>query len=145
MKKTFVVVADEYRARFLRNRDGKKFLVEEEDLVNPEARAHERDLIADKPGRSFDRVGGGRHSMEQETDAKKQDAEAFAREITQKIEKERNERKFERLVLVAAPAFLGMLRDKLTDECEKLVWKSFDKDLTKAGISQIEDEVFTLR
>jgi protein required for attachment to host cells len=145
MEKTLVIVADEHKARFFTNKDGKIFLTENEDKVNPEARAHERDLITDKPGRTFDRAGSGRHAKEQQTDPKTQEAWSFSKSIAEKIEQARIEQKIKRLVLVAEPRFLGMLRQKLTHECGKLIWKSFDKNLTKADIKIIEEEVFTLR
>jgi protein required for attachment to host cells len=145
MEKTLVVVADEHKARFFTNKDEKIFLTENEDMVNPEARAHERDLITDRPGRTFDRAGSGRHAKEPPTDPKTQEALSFSKSVAEKIEQARIEQKIKRLVLVAEPKFLGLLRQKLNHECEKLVWKSFDKNLTKADIEKIAEEVFTLR
>lgn len=118
MEKTLVVVADEHKARFFTNKDGKVFLTENEDKVNPETRAHERDLITDRPGRTFDRAGSGRHAKKQQTDPKTQEAWSFSKSIAEKIEQTRIEQKIKRLVLVAEPRFLGMLRQKMTHECE---------------------------
>lgn len=41
-----------------------------EGLKHPASRAHERDLISDRPGRSFDSFGSGRHAMEEEVSLK---------------------------------------------------------------------------
>lgn len=142
MNITWVVVADNERARFFSDKLGKKTLTEIDDLVHPEARIHERDLISDKPGRVYDSVGGGRHSMEQKTDVKKHYAQVFAEQIGEKLEQARNDHDFQHLVLIAPPEFLGILRKQLSDQCAKLVIQSFDKDLTLADITTIKEVVF---
>lgn len=144
MNNTLVVVADNERARFLGKQSGKKKLIEIDDLVHMEARTHERDLISDKPGRSFDSQGSGRHAMEQKMDVKKHDEQMFAESIAEKLEKARNDHKFKELVLIAPPEFLGLLRKELSDQCTKQIKQSIDKDLTLAEVSTIEDAVFTL-
>lgn len=144
MNITWVVAADNERARFFSVKPGKRKLIEIDDLVHPEARIHERDLISDKPGRSCDSVGGGRHSMEQKTDIKKHDAQVFADLIAKKLEQARNNHDFQHLVLIAPPTFLGLLRNQLSDQCTKLVKQSFDKELTLSDISTITDVVFEL-
>jgi len=144
MNITWVVVSDNERARFLSDKSGKRTLIELDSLIHPEARTHERDLKADKPGRSYDSVGNARHSMEQKTDVKDHDTEAFAKQVADRLEQARNNHDFEHLVLISPPGFLGLLRKQLTDPCLKLVTQSFDKDLALETISKIEDVVFKL-
>ena len=144
MNTTWVVVADNERARFLTKKPGEKILIEIDDLVHPEARIHERDLSSDKPGRSYDSGGSGRHSMEQKTDIKKHDALTFAGCIADRLEQGRNDHEYQQLVLIAPPEFLGLLRKQLSDQCTKLVKQTFDKDLSLETISKIEDVVFEL-
>jgi protein required for attachment to host cells len=126
MQKTWVVVADRVRGRIFSASTPKGPLTELEDLVHPEARAHERDLTTDRPGR-----GPGSHRA-MGTDYKRSEHEAsgFAREIAARLETGRNNADFAKLVLVAAPDFLGLLRKSLNPHVEKLVAREITKNLT---------------
>ena len=126
MRKTWVLVADRSRARLFSIAKPKGSLAELEDLVHPEARAHERDLTSDRPGRSPDHNAlGTAHS------ARDEQAHEFAREITQRLERGRVHGEFERLVVVAAPDLLGMLRKTMNTNLSKLVSLEIDKNVTQ--------------
>ena len=45
------------------------------------------------------------------------------------------------LVIIAAPAFLGHLRSKISGETQKLVALSVDKDLTQRPLPEIADHI----
>ena len=98
------------------------------EFDNPDARAKQSDLASDRPGRTFDRRGAGRHAMELELDPKEREQLRFAKTIAEELEKGRLKHAFERLVLVAAPAFLGMLREDLGAPLRALVSLEVDKD-----------------
>ena len=106
-------------------------LQERETLVNPEARQPQRDLVTDASGRSFNRFGPGRATLGHEADAKEHDYEIFARQIAQRLNEARVRGELDKLVLVAAPAFLGLLRKNLDPHVLDLVTASIDKDLTQ--------------
>lgn len=97
---------------------------------NPEARAKQMDLASDRPGRSFDSHGEGRHAMEVEVDPKKQEQIRFAKLIADRLEQGRVDQAFERLVLVASPMFLGLLRANFGAPLSALVSLEMDKDYT---------------
>ena len=97
---------------------------------NPEARAKQSDLASDRPGRSFDSHGEGRHAMEVEVDPKKQEQIRFAKLIADRLEQGRVDNEFERLVVVAAPMFLGLLRENFGAPLSALVSLEMDKDFT---------------
>lgn len=131
-----VVVAEQSRARlFIRDRVRKVFR-ELEDLANPEARLHEQDLVSDRPGRSFDSKGDNRHAMEMKTGPAKQVAIRFAKDICKRLEAMRSD--YEKLILVAPPQFLGLLRDNLPDTLKKEVVREIDKDLVRKDTREIE-------
>lgn len=131
-----VVVAEQSRARlFIRDRV-KKIFQELEVMVNPEARLHDQELTQDRPGRSFDIKGDHRHAMEMKTSPSRQVAERFAKDICKQLQSRRNE--YEKIILVAAPAFLGMLRDNLSDTLKKDVVREIDKDLVRKAEKEIE-------
>ena len=57
-----IVVADQAEARFYDTEPAEVRLRASGQMVNPDARLHERDLVSDRPGRVFDHAAppGGR-------------------------------------------------------------------------------------
>ncbi len=98
------------------------------EFDNPDARAKSSDLGADRPGRTYDRQGAGRHAMEFELDPQKREQLRFAKTLADTLEKGRVDNAYERLVLVASPSFLGMLRDELAAPLQSMVSLEVDKD-----------------
>lgn len=137
MVNTLVVVADSGRARIYRL--GKKGLPMEElaDLVHTPARMKGRELISDRPGRTIDSKGRGRHAKEDSTSLKTREATKFAKQITAYIERARNDLAFTELALVAAPEFLGILRSNLGAISAKLVSREIDKDLVLKSEAEV--------
>lgn len=105
-------------------------LTELASFDNPDARAKQMDLVSDRPGRSFDSHGEGRHAMEVEVDPKKQEQIRFAKLIADRLEQGRVNNAFGRLVVVAAPMFLGLLRANFGALLNALVSLEMDKDYT---------------
>lgn len=98
------------------------------EFDNPDARAKASELGADRPGRTYDRHGAGRHAMEFELDPQEREQLRFAKALADTLEKGRVENAYERLVLVASPAFLGMLREQLAAPLRSMVSLEVDKD-----------------
>jgi len=138
--RTWILVADSSRARLF-NLEKNRTLEEAETIVCPEDRLPEQALTSDRPGRSFDSRGGGRHNMEAGTSQREQGAIRFASELAQRLEALRSEGALEKLVLIAAPAFLGHLRSKLSEPVQSLVALSVDKDLTQQKPEQILEHI----
>ncbi|NIQ13732.1 MAG: host attachment protein, partial [Candidatus Dadabacteria bacterium] len=64
------------------------------DMQHTESRLHERDLTSDRPGRTFDSRGAGRHAKEPEISTKKHEAVNFAKCIADYINTESETGKF---------------------------------------------------
>ena len=141
MAYAWVVVADSARARIFSLEYASGPLQSVEDLVSPEARLKEQDLSSDRPGRSFDSYGTGRHSTEMATSAKSQIATAFAKDLAQRLKSGCNDRDYSRLVIIAEPQFLGRLNKSISPEVDKLVSLRIDKDLTKESDQQIRERL----
>ncbi len=131
MSMAWVVVADAARARIFSSGQNTSTLKELETLAHPEGRMHEQKLVSDLPGRRHGASVGGQHSVGDEVEPKKQEAINFARSIADHLDKARAENKFSKLIIIAAPAMLGMLRDSISNETEKLLVEEIDKDLTQ--------------
>jgi len=112
MSELWVVVADQSKARIFTVSDTSA-LLEAEELGHPEARELEQNLKSDRPGRSFDSKGKGRHAMSSPVEPAKQEAIRFAKQISDHIQLAHNEGRCGRLMLVAGPPLLGLLRENL--------------------------------
>ncbi|WP_104203017.1 host attachment protein [Billgrantia saliphila] len=140
---TYIVVADAARARVF-TRDARK-LEEKENLVHGEGRLHEGDLVTGTTGSVDESTSHTRRASRGDSVALDHEAELFAKEIAQRIYQARVSNDMEKLILVAPPRFLGVLRDKLDAPTSKLILHSVDKDLTKASLADIQEAVSDLR
>ena len=135
---TWVVVADSSRARIFKAESALGPLQELATLAHPEGRLHAQELTSDLPGRAFDSSGlGGRHALEQNIDPKENEALKFARQVAEYLENGQSENQFARLVLVAAPKFLGHLRQSLSNGVVALVSQEIDKNLVQQSTEDI--------
>jgi len=131
---TWVVVADSSRARLFSAASASGVLVEVEDLIHSASRLHETDLNSDRPGRSFDSAGEGRHAMES---PQNQEAILFAREISAHLKEHHDKGEFSKLALIAAPEFLGHLRATIDQNLMKMVALEVDKNLVQHDLAEI--------
>jgi protein required for attachment to host cells len=129
-KAYWVVVADESQAIFYTRDTRRAPLLEFLALDNEAGRMKSGEILADRGGRSFDSFGAGRHTMGVEkADPKRHAATAFARQIAQRIGKATHDGSCRGYALIAAPRFLGMLRDTVSRECQFEPFKTVDKDV----------------
>jgi protein required for attachment to host cells len=137
---TWIVVADASRARLLRRGRVAGRWDEVRELAHPESRMGSRDLTSDRDGR----IGKGdrrRAGMPPTVSAHDREEERFAREVVEELEREHAAGSFERLVLVAAPRFLGLLRAELGDREARWVVGSHALDLTRLGTSAMDERL----
>ncbi|MDZ7663025.1 host attachment protein [Thiohalophilus sp.] len=133
MPKTWILVADSSRARLFSADTASSPLIEVETFTHPASRQHEQDITSDLPGKQNGKGinGSFAHAMTQETDPKKHEAINFSREIAQHINKAHGKNKFKQLIIVAAPNFLGLLRDSLNESTRRSLTLQLDKNLTR--------------
>ncbi|HXY95873.1 MAG TPA: host attachment protein [Steroidobacteraceae bacterium] len=132
-----IVVANQAEAAFydLDSRTGDpKFATR---LTDPLAHLHDRDLKSDRPGRFSDhallspgrRGATAHHGTGGERRPRKHEAEVFARQVAGQLEHAQRNAEFDRLVVMAAPPFLGVLRKMLPDSVRLQVAAEVSKDL----------------
>lgn len=132
-----IVVADQAEARFYDAEPPEAGLRPSGRLRDPTARLHERELVSDRPGRLFERApaAGGRrgatahHDTGGERSARRYAAVAFARRIAMQLERAQRLGRFDRVVLMASPRFLGTLRRVLSPRLGRCVVAEVPKDL----------------
>ena len=112
-KTVWIVVANRGVARLFQAKQPTGPIEELEAFIHPEARLHEQDLVTDRPGRGFDRMGYGSHAEDPDTTIVEQETANFALELSRFLLKGRTNGRFDGLMLIAAPAFLGSLRDRM--------------------------------
>ena len=130
MKKTvWIVVANRAVARVFQTSQPLGPIQERESFIHPESRLPDQELVSDRPGRGFDRMGPGRHAEDPDTTVTAVETANFAQELARFLLKGRNEGDFDALVLIAAPAFLGALRERLDGQTRERVMLEVDKNL----------------
>jgi protein required for attachment to host cells len=132
MKDVWVVVANSKRCRIFRQHKHGEPLIPVEELDHPEGRLRGRDLVTDRPGRAFDSAGHGRHAMGQPVDPLEQETIRFAKTVADRIDAGRKRERFDRLVLVADPRFLGHLRHGLSAATRHRLTTELQKNLADA-------------
>ena len=107
MSKLWVVVADQSKARIFTVADPRGALLDVGVLEHPEARDLEQTLTSDRPGRSFDSMGQGRHAMGSTVEPGKQESIRFAKRVADHVRTAHGEGRCNRLLLVAGRPLLG--------------------------------------
>lgn len=140
MSKHWIVVADRSKARIFTVDDPHGALQEVETLDHPEGREHARDINADRPGRAYDSSGQGRHAMGTSVEPMEQDAIRFSKEVSEHLRAACQDGRCNRLLLVAGPDFLGLLRKQLNTPPDVRI-KEIDKNLCKFDAREIRSHL----
>src|SRR5882672_8305856 len=136
-KRTLIVVADGARARFFEPRHDAHTLVpaRQADMVAPQSRLQNQEIVADKPGRGRGfgsaEASTHRHAFEPTHDPHKLEKHNFTVELARALDGLCEQ--YDRLVVVAPPRSLGELDTLLTPQVKKMVSHRIPKDLTGAS------------
>lgn len=148
MDTTWIVSADTGRAHIFSEPNPAKPLQEIEAMVNPAARLRTSDTYTDKlgptsAGKSIHNTGGAlpnkQYQPPQTPDER--EAESFAKDICGYLLKARQEGRFDKLGLVAAPGFLGVLRKTLDPQLKPLVSFEINQDYSHSSGQQLRDQI----
>jgi protein required for attachment to host cells len=139
MAKTWIMVAHDAGARVFENDGPGKGLQLIEEIDHPEGRERDQDINADRPGRSFRKNSGDprRAAMSRSEGPRERVVSDFARAMAEKLKQGRVENQYERLVLVAPPRFLGLLRSSLDVPTAQLLVGSLNKDLASTKQAEL--------
>ena len=143
-KPTWIVVADAAAARiFALNGPRQSIALNPVRELTAEIK-RSGEIGSDRPGRTHDRAGHGRHAEEPPTDPKRHAKFSFAREVGHMLEDERRRNAFGRLHVVAPPQFLGDLRGVMGTELRAMVDTEINKDLTKLSVHELTPQIQNL-
>ena len=148
MSTTWIVSADAGRARIFAESDPQQPYEEVEDLVSPNARVRDADINTDRlgataAGQSIHNTGGATPNKQYEPaeTPEQHDAKFFAKDICGFLLKGMQEKRFGKLVLVAEPKFLGVLRGELDNQLKPLVALELNKDYSHSTGLQLKEQL----
>ncbi|WP_020407233.1 host attachment protein [Hahella ganghwensis] len=135
----WILVANGGVARIFSSNSVKEFN-EVEAFTNPFNRLHEGDLVTDRNGMGKNGSGSHTETYEQPS-AKKHEQEKFAGELSDRLDKAFNQQEFQSLHLICSPAFLGLLRQKLSTNVGNTVKTEVQKNLVTHSVSEIRAQL----
>jgi protein required for attachment to host cells len=137
-----IVVADERQAQFF-DAVTLKSLTERGTLVNEAGGKKDIELETDRPGRRYGgtsgvshgsgQVQGHHHGVTGEKSTVQHELTLFAKEVARRIDADRARNEFDKLVLVAGPKMLGLLRQSLPTPSQSLLAGEVSKDIVNQG------------
>ena len=138
--RTWIVLADAATARVYEPQAGRRDWKLIAELVHPQSRAKESELGRDKPGR-VKQSTGSRAAMEPPTPRKEVEIEKFAREIAKALDDALVRKAYDRLVLVAPPEFVGILRKLLSERVERCIATTVEKDYLHLDLPEARERL----
>ena len=139
----WILVADGRRARVLVERRRGASLDEPDDWsmeIGPEELYDEQD----RPPRSFDRVGSGRHAMDKGRSLHEQEEEKFLKRVADRVSDAERHNQFDHLVIAAPPRALGLLRAMLAPGAKSRIRADLSKDLLDEPVSRLRERLSDL-
>jgi len=138
-----IVVADERQANFFDAVTPKAPLTARGSLINESGGKKDIELETDRPGRRYGGthgvthgsgpIQGHHHGVNGERSTEQHDLTIFAKEVARRIDAGRTRHEFDKLVLVAAPKMLGLLRQSLPTPTQSLLAQTISKDIVHQG------------
>ncbi len=89
-------------------------------------------------GRVHDRFGPARHIAEPHTEDKEQERHLFAQQVADYLQASLAEKQYDRLIMVAPPKTLGVLRKLLSAPVKGVIALELDKDFIHLSPEQIQ-------
>ncbi len=145
MQTTWILVADSSRARIFEIEPSEQNFQEVEDFANPQGRANVRELNTDSQARRGTEGRTQASTWQPNVDAVEHETELFTKNLGQYLDKARTDHRYDKLCLIAPPKFLGLIRQNLSKEAQKMVGEEIAKDISWFGSKDIEDYLKSYR
>ena len=138
-----IVVADQAEAIFYDLGSLKAHPIEVGRISHPAAHLHDRDFSSDRPGRSYESVGGARHAIERENDPRQREAVKFAKEIATRLDMDRRKKEYDQLIVVAGAPFRSLVRAELSRDTTACIVHEVPKDLVHSPVEVLREHLPT--
>src|SRR3954463_10795491 len=152
-----IVVADERQANFFDASRPDAALNLTHTIFNPAGGMNDTQLETDRAGRRFGGASGvshgsgpqqgHHHGVDGERSTAQHDLTLFAKTVAERIDDDRIAHAFDRLVVIASPKLLGMIRQSLSSQAQTMLAGEVAKDILHHGpeaiLKAIPREAFT--
>ena len=128
-KKTWVLVAHRVGATLYQRIDNQKQIELLREIDYPQGKLKSSQIDSDRPGRAMGVSSKRRVSFDVEKGSQKQNEKKFSKRLAQIVNRAALSKKYDKLVLVAGPHFLGLLREDLDKKAAARLIKEFRLDL----------------
>jgi protein required for attachment to host cells len=125
------VLVEQRRGAPLQARDDLTMEIGPEEMYDPQ----------DRPPRSFDRVGSGRHGMDKGRTLHEQEESNFLKRVADRIGEADRHKQFDHLVIAAPPRALGILRQQLAPAVHQRIRAETPKDLLDEDMPKLRERL----
>ncbi|HEY0720166.1 MAG TPA: host attachment protein [Gammaproteobacteria bacterium] len=130
MQNSWVLVANGSQARIFNLDEPKKSITLIKEFTHPESRMKTDKLSSDRSGHFMSSGTQGSGSFNEAIDPKSYEFERFAMELAKALDEGRAANKFGKVVLVASPHFLGLIKQNMSEQLSKAISHTIQKDYT---------------
>lgn len=129
MSTMWIVTANSSYAKIFEVKGHGRQITEIEHIDFPKGRLKSSEVNTDRPGRSFDSTGMGRHAYSPAVNVHDHENKVFASQLANLLKEAHVNHAFQELALVAPPHFLGELKLAISNGVQKCIVKEINKDL----------------
>lgn len=141
----WILVSDASQARLYTTNDRGQTLALLKEFVHAASRAKAADLVSDQPGRlqQSGRLGvsgipgKGSRSRAETANPKEIAWREFASILSAILEQGLKNMEYQKLILIASPHFLGLMRQKISEQVTKRMLLSVDKDYVHLPLEEL--------
>lgn len=139
LKRTWIAIADQEQTRIyaVDNRDFNMTLVKE--VLNSSSSRAESLKGKKDVGVGRSSVHSNVRSLVNENAVQRRLLKGYVTDVVDFIEKGRRENSFQKIILVAGPEMMGMIKSKLTKPTMSLVQRALTKDYTRFKECEVQD------
>lgn len=142
MTPNWILVADASRARIVACNENVTEVLPVKESEHPQSRLLTSDLMSDEPGRSWSMPGGHIISAyDPPTDPAEMEHDRFAKELADELALGLNQHSYDKLILVAPPRFLGMLRRHVAPGVNERITAEIHRNFTKVSLADLPDKI----
>ncbi len=139
MTRTWILVADAAQGRLFETSTGAPDWEVIGEFENPEGRIRSREFHHRPSGGLETQEGAYERGAMEPLSIKKVEERRFAKALSEMFSKRLEE--YDRLILVAPPEFLGILRRELSPTVQRRIFDTIAKDYASAGARELSDRI----
>lgn len=142
MKTVWILVCDSARGRLFETRGNDSSWKLLDVFGHAESRSKASELVSDHSGTRSPQGRSVHHNaLAPSSDPQEVEKDRFGHTLVTMLDQAMRSNRFDRLVLVAPPQFLGALKGDLTPQLQKHLMVTVDKDLTHFDVPELTERL----